>query len=333
MSEDKSISIKGFGSILKQTAKEWMDDEPFTLAAALSYYAIISLPAVLLIVVVTAGTFYGQEAVTGTLSEEMASTIGPKAAETVENMIAEAQLSGNNTWKIIISIGMLLFSATGVFFQLQQALNKVWEVKERADVSWTKLLKDRANSLGIVLSIGLILIVSLVISAILSTLTGWITSNLGPNMDIILPIANFLLSVGVLTLMFALMYKVLPDVEIEWKDVWVGAFFTASLFTVSKTLLGYYFSVSDPASSYGAAGSLVLIMLWVSYTCLVILFGAEFTQVYARRYGDRIRPSAHAYRYKIVEETIEIGKSPEEIDEEKRKSDNNEKEQSTELTA
>ena len=283
-------------SILKQTYKEWNEDEPFRQSAVIAYYSIFSLPALLIIIVEVVGRIFGREAVQGEISGQISGMVGQEAAEQVQTMVANVSQQGNSTIAIIIGIGTLLFGATGVFYQLQQSLNQVWEVELKPSAGIAKLALDRATSLGVIVAIGFLLLISLVVTAALSVLSGWMQRQLPEFTVHLFNVINFLVSLGVVTLLFALIYKTLPDVKIAWKAVWIGSIVTAVLFTIGKTALGFYFGASNPGSAYGAAGSIILILLWVNYSALIFLFGAEFTQVYARRYGFKIQPSSYAQR-------------------------------------
>ena len=287
---------KNIFSMLKATYTEWNEDEPFRQSAVIAYYSIFSLPALLIIIINAVGIIYGEEAVQGEISAQIGSLVGAEAAQQVEDIIASTSQQSNNFFAIVIGIGTLLFGATGVFYQLQQSLNKVWEVELKPNSGYTKLAIDRATSLGVILAIGFLLLVFLVVTTALSALGGWIERQLPDFMLYVFQAVNFLVPFGVITLLFALIYKVLPDVTISWRAVWVGAVVTALLFSIGKSAIGFYFGQSNPASAFGAAGSIILILLWVNYSALIFLFGAEFTQVYARRYGERIEPNSYAQR-------------------------------------
>lgn len=287
---------KNIFSMLKATYNEWNEDEPFRQSAVIAYYSIFSLPALLIIIINTVGLVFGEQAVQGEISTQISNLVGAEAAQQVEEIIASVSQQENNILAIIIGIGTLLFGATGVFYQLQQSLNKVWEVELKPDAGYKKLAIDRATSLGVILAIGFLLLTSLVLTAALSALSDWIQNRLPDFTIYLFQLANLVISFGVITLLFALIYKVLPDVTISWHAVWVGALVTALLFTIGKSAIGFYFGQSDPASAFGAAGSIILILLWVNYSALIFLFGAEFTQVYARRYGERIEPNSYAQR-------------------------------------
>lgn len=283
-------------SLLKETFQEWNSDDPFRHSAVIAYYAIFSLPALLIIIVNAAGKIFGKEAIEGEIQGQIGSMIGQDAASQVQDMIASASQMDNSAIAIVIGVATLLFGATGVFVQLQQSLNKVWEVEANPDAGLKKLAIDRATSLGVILAIGFLLLISLVISAALAILNGWLQRILPEFMLVLIHIINLVVSIGIITVLFALIYKVLPDVVMKWRFVWLGALVTAILFTIGKFALGFYFGKAEPGSTYGAAGSVILIMLWVNYSALIMLFGAEFTQVYARRKGERIEPSSHARR-------------------------------------
>ncbi len=292
----KNFHWKHLFSLLKESYSEWNDDDPFRMSAAMSYYTIFSLPGLLLIVVSVAGFLFGEEAVQGEISAQISNMIGSDAAKSVEGMIANVHQNESSIWATIIGIATLIFGATGVFYQLQQSLNIIWEVQVKKEEGIKKVLMDRITSFGVILVIGFLLLISLVLTAALSALSDFIRENLPSYLIYVFYIVEFLVSYGIITLLFATIYKVLPDVNMKWRTVWVGAAVTAALFVIGKFALGIYFGKSDPASAYGAAGSLILILLWVSYSCLILFFGAEFTQVYARRYGHSIEPNSHARR-------------------------------------
>lgn len=292
----KSFEWKDLFSLLKESYSEWNDDDPFRMSAAMSYYAIFSLPGLLLIVISVAGFIFGEEAVQGEISTQISSMIGSDAAKNVEEMISNVHQNDSSIWATIIGFATLIFGATGLFYQLQISLNQIWEVQVKKEEGIKKVLVDRVTSFGVILVIGFLLLVSLVLTAALSAFSDFIKENLPSYLIYVFYLVEFLISYGIITLLFATIYKVLPDVKIEWKTVWIGAAVTAALFVIGKFALGIYFGKSDPGSAYGAAGSLILILLWVSYSCLILFFGAEFTQVYARRYGHKIEPNSHARR-------------------------------------
>jgi len=273
--------------MLKEAVAEWKDDKASVLAAALSFYTMISLAPLLVLATAVAGLFYGQEAVSGRLSAEIAGMVGADAARFVEDMVKSASKPAQGVMATAMGLIMLLFGASGVFGALQDALNTIWDV-EPGKQSWTEMLKTRFLSLTMVVGTGFLLVVSLVASTLLSAMTDFV-GPLGQGL-------NLLVSLAVFTGLFAALFKLLPDVEVEWGDVWHGAFFTSVLFTLGKFLIGLYLGHSAVASSYGAAGALAVILIWVYYSAQILFLGAEFTQVYARRQGHRPEPSPPAHR-------------------------------------
>lgn len=286
--------LRESGAIFKESFWSWYERDPFRNSTVISYYTIFSFPGLGVIVINLAGYFYGTEAITNQISVRIADMIGSGTADTIEQIIANAYTSEGFTLSSVFSIATLIFGATGVFYQVQQTLNHMWEVEPKPEQQLLKFLRDRLFSFGMILTIGFLLLVSLVISSLISALGEWISVNVLGILDVVLKIADFTLSLIIITLLFAAIFKILPDVRIRWKDVWIGAFVTSLLFVIAKFLLGLYFGISSPGSMYGAAGSIILIMLWTTYSALILLYGAEFTRVYARRYGVKIEPSPHA---------------------------------------
>ncbi|MBE7638891.1 ribonuclease BN [Salegentibacter sp. BLCTC] len=277
-------------SLFKQAYISWMRNEPYARSATIAYYALFSLPSLLIIVVTTAGYFFGQEAVQGRLTSEISNFIGKEPAEAIENMIANAALSSDSTWAIIFGVGMLLFGATGVFFQLKIAMNNIWNVAAKK-TDFLGILLDRLISFGMVMVIGLLLLLSLVISALIRVLKDEI-ERYAPNItEFMVELANFSISFLVITTLFAAIFKLLPDIKLRWKITYLGAAVTTILFLLAEALISFYFGQSEPASVYGGASSVVLILLWVYYTCLILFFGAEFTVQYAILKKERVVPN------------------------------------------
>ncbi|WKN42176.1 YihY/virulence factor BrkB family protein [Tunicatimonas pelagia] len=285
-----------FFNYMKETYQEWSDDDAFQKSASLAYYSIFSIPALMIIVINIASLIWTQDYVQQQLTDQVAGMMGTEAANQVETMISKSRENSNSTLAIIIGIATLIFGATGVFYQLQKALNDAWEVEPNPDSGIKQMAKSRINALGIVVAIGFLLMVSLLVTTALSALSGWIQQQLPGFPQFIFYLLQIMVSIGVITVLFAAMFKVLPDAKVEWRSVWAGALLTAILFTIGKFLIGFYIGKTDPASTFGAAGSIVLIMLWVYYTGLILLFGAEFTQVYARNEGHQLEPDEHAQR-------------------------------------
>ncbi len=292
------VSVRMLWSLLKQTVAEWQRDKASRLAAALAYYTIFSLAPVLIIAIAVASFLFEQSTVQTRIIEQMQGLLGENAAGLIQEMLTSDAQQEGGLWASIISIGLLIAGASGLFVQLQDALNTVWNVTPKKDAGIGKLVRDRLLSFGMVLVIGFLLLVSLMLSAVLSALSGSVASSVIGDVltgwDVGWQILNAAVSFGVITLLFGLIYKVLPDAKVAWGDVWVGAAITSLLFTIGKTLIGLYLGNSSVASAYGAAGSFVVLLLWIYYSAQILLFGAEFTQVYANRLGDRIKPDKNA---------------------------------------
>jgi membrane protein len=286
--------FKRLVDITKKTFTAWNKADPFRQSAVIAYYAIFSIPALLVIIIACAGLAFGREAVTGQISSQINAAMGQETADQVEEIIAKASDKKDSILATIISIITLILGATAVFAQLQISLNQIWEVKVTAKKMWLKNLKDRLFSFGLILSIGFLLLISLLLTAALSAFGEWIKAHLPDVMLYVFYLVNFLFSFGVITVLFALMFKILPDAAIRWKDVWIGAMVTSLLFILGKFALGIYFGKAEPGSAYGAAGSIILLMLWVSYSCMIVFFGAEFTKQYAVQYGAKIQPKRGA---------------------------------------
>lgn len=287
--------------ILKKTALAWNAADPFREAAVISYYAIFSIPALLVIIIAAAGLVFGKEAVSGHISAQISSAMGADTATQVEEIVAKASETKTSIWASIIGVITLILGATGVFAQLQKSLNLIWEVEARPKKAWLKSLKDRLFSFGLILSIGFLLLISLLISAGLSAFSDWIKAYLPDFMMFIFRLLSFVISFGVITVLFTLMFKILPDVKIKWKNVWIGAMITALLFIVGKFALGLYFGKAEPGSTYGAAGSIILIMLWVNYSSMIVFFGAEYTKQFSLEHGEKIEAKKDAVYLNVPE--------------------------------
>lgn len=287
------MNLKIIWRLLKETWQEWQEDNASRLAASLAYYTIFSLSPLLIIAISIAGAIFGEEAARGEIVGQIKGLVGTNGAEVIETAIQNANQPDISNIASTISIVVLLFGASGVFAELQEALNLIWEVKAKPQQGLWGFIRKRILSFSVVLGIGFLLLVSLIISAILAALNNYL-SGLVPGLDVIWQIVNFIVSFAVTTVLFALMYRFLPDVKIRWNDVWIGAIITSLLFSIGRFILGAYLGGGSFGSTYGAAGSLVIILAWVYYSTQILFFGAEFTQVYAKRYGSRIIPNKHA---------------------------------------
>jgi membrane protein len=285
--------LKEAWAVLKQTGQEWVEDNAARLGAALAFYSVLSLAPLLVIVIAIAAAVFGEEAARGEVVAQIEGMVGREGAQAIQDMIAHAQKPAAGTVATVLGVAVLLFGASGVFGQLQDALNTIWEVRPKSGRGVWGVVKDRFFSFAMVLGTGFLLLVSLTVSAVLHAL-GEYLAGLMPGLESVWLVVNFLISFGVITLLFALIFKLVPDVKIAWKDVWVGAVLTALLFTAGKFLLGLYLGRGSVSSAYGAAGSLVVLVVWIYYSAQILFFGAEFTQVYAKRYGSQITPSENA---------------------------------------
>ncbi|MGZ3919456.1 MAG: YihY/virulence factor BrkB family protein [Bacteroidia bacterium] len=288
--------LNGFGKIIKETYKGWNADDPFRQSAVIAYYAIFSLPALLVLIINVFGFFFEKDAINGEISRQVAGVMGTDTANQVDDIVQKASEMQAGVISTIIAIVTILFGATGVFVELQKSLNQIWDVKQREDLGFMKKLKGRLFSFGLILSIGFLLLVSLVVSSLLAAASSWLES-IYPNVVAYLFYGlEFVVSLSVISVLFALMFKYLPDVKMKWKTVWIGAVLTAFLFMLGKYGLSFYFGKAQPASVYGAAGSIVLILLWVSYSSMIVFFGAEFTKQYALFHGHKIKPTQDAFK-------------------------------------
>jgi len=287
------MNFKAILGLFQETFREWSQDNASRLAAALAYYTIFSIAPLLIIVIAIAGAVFGQDAARGAIEQELRGLVGPAAAQVIQTAIQNASKPRQGTIASIISIVILLFGATGVFTELQNAINTIWDVQPKPGRAVKNIIRQRFLSFAMVLGIGFLLLVSLVISAVLAALVNYF-KNIVPGVDFLWHVVNFILGFGVTTVLFGLIFKVLPDVKITWSDVLTGAALTALLFSIGRFLLGEYLGNSSLGSTYGAAGSIVVLLVWVYYTAQILFFGAEFTQVYAKKYGSRIVPDENA---------------------------------------
>ncbi|RTE54000.1 YihY/virulence factor BrkB family protein [Arenibacter aquaticus] len=290
----EKFSLKALPGLIIDTYKSWMSHDPFRSSAVVAYYAILSLPALLVIIVNVVGAVWGTEIVQGKLTEEFSMALGSDAATSIQGMIAETQNEHKSTLSSIIGVGVLLFAATGVVYHLKISLNAIWRIKSDPQAKIKKVVLDRMLSFAFILAIGFLLLISFMVTAAISVLNDFIRQVLP---DILLYVAygiDFLISIAIISVLFGLMFKYLPDANVKWPSVRIGAVITALLFVLGKSALGYYFGQAEPGSTYGAAGTVVLILLWVSYSCLILFFGAEFTYNYAERFGSGIEPNSRA---------------------------------------
>jgi membrane protein len=278
------MKIKNIIALFKESFTEFMDDKAPRLGAALAYYTIFSIAPLLLIAIAVAGLVYGRQNAQHDILGQLKSVFGDAAAKSIQEMLVSAAKPKSGTIATVVGAITLLFGAAGVFGQLKDALNTIWNVEPKKGGGFMRMVKDRFLSFAMVFGIAFLLLVSLVLDAALSAASKYVGL---PGGEAPWQILQLAVSFAVITVLFALIFRFLPDTHVEWRDVWYGAAFTSFLFVVGKFALGIYFGRSSVGSAYGAAGSLVLLLLWIYYSAQILFFGAEFTQVYARHHGSR----------------------------------------------
>ncbi len=312
--DEKSAANQSFFSnawtVLKDAFNGFMDDRCLKLSAALAYYTIFSLAPLLVLLIALAGAFLGDEAIQGQLFGQINGLVGNQAAKQIQDMVKNMGLSGKTSTALVFSIGTLVIGATSIFVEIQDSVNLIWRVKPKPKQGWLKLLKDRLLSSSLVVSLGFLLLVSLVVNGIVLALSDQLGRFL-PGISVYLISAlNFVVSTAVVTVLFAVIFKVLPDAKIAWKDVRWGALFTALLFMLGRYLIGLYIETSGTESTYGAAGSLIVVLTWIYYTAAILYFGAEFTQAYANHFGAKIEPAENAVYIEQTEREREVATIP-----------------------
>ena len=287
------MNIRKIGQLFQETFKEWQADKAPLIAAALAYYTVFSISPLLVIAIAIAGTVFGDQTAQKEITDQLVALVGQDGVKPILqalNNISQPKIRG---FASLISIAVLIIGASGIFAQLQDALNTVWKVKPQPGQGVMPFLRKRLSSFLMVLAIGVLLILSLVLSAVVATVSRYRTDFL-PGSEVLWENLDFIVSFGLITFLFCLMFKYVPDVKIAWKDVFIGSIITALLFLFGKYLLGLYLSKGSLGSAYGAAGSLIVFLAWVYYSAQIILFGAEFTHVYTRMYGSKVRPRKYS---------------------------------------
>ncbi len=299
--------LKELPTLFKLSYQEWKNDHASTLAAALAYYTIFSLAPLLIIAIAVAGLLWQREAVQQQVLNQIGGLVGAQGQTFVAGLLQNASRPGQDIVATIIGIVTLLFGALGAFSELQTSLNIIWGVEEKkVSGLWNTIRQQVINrflSFAMILGIGFLLLVSLIVSTGLTALGTWLGSVL-PLQQLILQVINLVISIGFITVLFAFIFKFLPDAEIAWRDVWVGAFFTAVLFSIGKTVIGLYLGSNAVATTFGAAGSLVILLLWIYYSAQIHFFGAEFTQVYANRLGSKLVAEGQPHAQTVGHEPI-----------------------------
>ncbi len=286
VAERPNARLAALVSFLREVATEWSKDNALSLGAALAYYTLFSLAPLLLLIIAIVGLAFGRAAAQGEIVTRVGGAVGPEAATVIEGMIRSASVPASGVIATVISLVTMFFGASGVFGQLQSSLNQIWGVTAGRRRGVRGMVRQRVASFSLILAIGFLLFLSLLASTVLAAVREILAEHL-PVLAGILPPLNFLVSFLMISALFALIFKVLPDARMRWWDVWPGAAVTALLFTVGKSLIGIYLGRKGSTSVYGAAASLVVLLLWVYYSAQILLIGAEFTEVYSRRYGSR----------------------------------------------
>jgi len=316
----KKITGKGLWQILKASFKGFVDDKVIKLSGSLAYFTVFSMGPMLIVIIFFADLFWGREAIEGTIYGQLKGFVGSDAAAQLQDIIKKASLSNKSTITAIIGSIMLLIGATTVFAEIQDSINTIWNLKAKPKTNWLKLVIDRILSFSVVVSLGFLLLVSLVINGIMEALSNRLLTMFPDITVILLYIFNIVLTFIVTSSLFAIIFKVLPDAKIKWKDVVMGAMVTAVLFMLGKFGISFYIGSSNVDNVYGTAGSLVVILLWVYFSSIILYFGAEFTKAYAAAYGSSIHPNQYAVWIQQIE--VETGKGTLKHEEEVKKEEN-----------
>lgn len=302
------LTERPFFKIAKNTLFSFIDDKGLKLSAALAYYTIFSLAPLLLLLISLAGIFLGKEATEGRVFEELNGLIGASAALQIQDMIRAVELAGKSNIALVIGILTLILGATSIFAEIQDSINLIWKVKAKPEKGWLKIIRDRLLSGSIIISLGFLLVVSLIVNGAILAMMDRL-SRILPEMTVLLASGiNTVISFLVIAVLFGTIFKVLPDARVPWRDVRTGAFFTACLFLLGRYLIGLYIAKTATGSAFGAAGSLIVVLVWIYYTAVILYMGAEFTRVYAEYKGELIRPADYAVAviHKEVEQEVDV---------------------------
>src|SRR5664279_754755 len=296
------ITIKGLWEILKNSFHGFSDDRILKLSAALAYYTVFSLGPLLIVIIFLCSFFFGREAIEGTIYGQIQGFVGHDAALQLQQIIKSATIGGKTKIAAIIGIITLVIGATSMFAEMQESINMIWGLKPKPKSAWWLLIKNRLLSFGVIGSLGFLLLVSLGISGLIEALSNRLRNHFPDIAIMLFYIINLVINFGVIAALFSVIFRVLPDAKIEWKDVMAGAIATAVLFMAGKFAISFYISKSNVGSTYGTAGSLVVLLVWIYYSSVILYFGAEFTKAYAIKYGSDIMPN----EYTVVAKTIEV---------------------------
>lgn len=308
----KKFSFKTLWQVLKDSFTGFGNDKITKLSGSLAYYTIFSMAPLLIVIISICSVFFGRDAIENSIYGQIRGFVGSDTAAQVQEIIKNASLEGKGTLALIIGIITLLVGATTVFAEIQDSINMIWGLKPKPKKGWLKMLQNRLLSFSVIISLGFLLLVSLGVSGIIDGLSDRLMARYENVTVVVFYIINIIVTLGVVTILFAVIFKVLPDANIKWKDVMAGAFATAILFMLGKFGISFYISKSDIGSTYGTAGSLVVLLLWVYYSSIILYFGAEFTKAYAVRMGSEIHPNHYAVTTKQIE-VEETGKSIQQV--------------------
>lgn len=298
----KGLEIFNF---IKKVAIEFAEDNVTKYSASLAYYTVFSLAPLIIIIVSVSGVLFGQEAMQGEIYYQLKDLVGSEAAIQIQSNIKNIHLSRDTPIATTISIIALLMGSTAIFGEIQDSLNKIWGLKIKSKGVWWKIILNRVVSFSVIIGMGFLLIVSLIINAVVAAVKNWLIENISITTEVIMSIFDLLLSLTLTSLIFAVIFKILPDARIKWKDVIYGAIFTSVLFMLGKYGIAYYISKSDFATLYGAAGSVIIILVWSYYSSVILFLGAEFTKVYASDYGGKIYPNDYSVWIKVEEVPVD----------------------------
>ncbi|MEO6905576.1 MAG: YihY/virulence factor BrkB family protein [Ginsengibacter sp.] len=292
--------------VIKEVFKEFSADNILKYSASLAYYTVFSIAPLLIVITTSFGFLFGKEAMQGRIYEQLNNLVGSEVAIQIQDIIKNIHLSRNNFFATVISLVILLIGATSIFGEIQDSINKIWGLRIKNHKVWWKLILTRLLSFSLILSIGIIMIFTLLLNAALTAFGKFIGKFINNYSIYFIQITEGILSFVIVAFLFALIFKILPDAKIGWKDVLFGGFFTAIFFTIGKLGISYYLSISNITSLYGAAGSIIILMVWVYYSSIILYLGAEFTKVYAKLYGENILPNEYAEWVRIEKKTVPV---------------------------
>jgi membrane protein len=311
--------FKKLPKVLLTTFKAFDEDKGLKLSASLAYYTVFSIGPLLLLMMSLASLFFGGEAIEGRIFSELNGLLGASTAAQVQEIIKNITFSGKTNFALAVSIATLIIGATSVFIEIQDSINQIWKLKAKPKKGWVAFLRNRLLSSSLIISLGFLMIVTLVVNGAIEAFMDWIGRYFGQATEILLVIVNLIVTFVVITVLFGIMFKFLPDARVRWKHVRTGAIFTALLFMVGRYLIGLYIRQSATETTYGAAGSIIVLLIWIYYSAVILYIGAEFTQVYAEAYGGKIEPAEYAVHVQQTEVEKDVPKLPPQHKEELKK--------------